>query len=103
MFNPSINIVHFKISNNEAKELLKSKFKLNKFPAIHLISQNKEYDVKNAYQVKFDIEEEDLIDEINLLAKGNIVDIAEKTLTQRMVSNANEGKITYCFLYEGST
>ena len=53
--------------------------------------------------MKFDIEEEDLIDEINLLAKGNIVDIAEKTLTQRMVSNANEGKITYCFLYEGST
>lgn len=34
------------------------------------------------------------------MIKGNLVDIAEKTLTAKMVSNANEGKISFCYLYE---
>lgn len=71
----------FHVSSAESKEYLKKTFKISKFPTIHLIAENRSYDVKNAFQVKFDYEDEELIDEINQLVKGNIVDIAEKTLT----------------------
>jgi hypothetical protein len=103
IYNPSVNIVFFHVNGTEGKEFLKSKFKISKFPTIHLIRMNEEYDAKNAFQVKFDLDEEELIEEIDSLVTGLIIDTPEKTLTSRMVENAKEGKITYCFLYESGT
>lgn len=36
-FNPSLNIIYFNTSSTEAKNFLKSEFKLTKLPAIHVL------------------------------------------------------------------
>jgi len=74
---------------------------LSKLPAFHILGQEKEFKPSNVIAFKFDYDEEELFSEIYDLVKGNLVDIAEKTLGQWLTSNVQQRKITFCYLHKG--
>lgn len=75
-----MNVVYFHLDSKEAEENITKQFKIKKFPAIILKPINSPFDNKSTLNLKIDVDNDDLLDEIHELFKNSVIDISEKTV-----------------------
>ena len=100
--NGAVNVVYCDISDPENDQLARS-VGLSKFPAVHVLGSNSEYNEDNLIQIEFG-DPDDIAEEARDSVSGGILDLSDQVFANRMMSNANElNKVTFVYLYEGGT
>lgn len=82
---PAVNVVFFHLDSKQAQENITKQFKIKKFPSVLVKPINQPFDAKHTLNFKIETDIDDIVEEVYDLFKNTVLDIAEKTVAQRML------------------